>query len=248
MKRILLILLFSSLNLYSQGFDWQFSYRTPTDSPHLFVGINAQTDLSIHSGDINFSESLIPCCRFDKGNGVNLIGGINSEYWLSGGEIAINASLNFKSLSSNFTANPDPIFYQNDTLRTEIKFSNSLYYLQLAFAGKYRINMSHLYVGAGLRFDILLDNTFEHTERVTSVNHSFNDGTVVRKINSGKISELSKVIIYPEIRFGYDFNLGLGLYASPNISMSVNLNNIAQDSKWKAFNFGLNISILKGIK
>jgi len=248
MKRIILILILSSVNLYSQGFDWQFTYREPSNSPRLFVGINAQTEFSVHNGDINFSESLIPCCRFDKGNGVNFIGGINSEYWLTGGEFALNAFLNYKSLSSNFTANPDPVYYKNDTLRTEIKFSNSISYIQFALGGKYRIDLSHFYVGAGLRFDILLDNNFEHTERVTSVNHSFNDGSTSRKINSGKIDDLSNLIVNPEIKVGYDFNLGLGLYASPNVAMSFNLNEIADRTNWKAFNFALNISIFKGIK
>lgn len=247
MKSLLLVFICSSVNLIAQGFDWQFSYRDPSDSPRLFIGADIQTAFSIHKGSINFSESQIPCCRFESGNGTNLIGGLATEYWLNGGEFAINASLNYKSLSSSFTTAPDPVYYKYDTLRTEIKFANSISYLQLAFGGKYRIELSHFYVGAGIRFDILLDNSYEHSERITSINHSFNDGSTSRKINSGTIAELSNIIFIPEFCIGYDLNLGLGLYASPSISMAYNLNNLAQSTSWKAFNIALNLAILKGI-
>lgn len=246
---LLAIFLIIAVNpLYSQGFNWQYSYRFPTSSPRMFYSFGTNVEFSDYSSNLNFSEKIITCCRFKTGSATNSNIYLGGEYWLSGGIRAINAQVGYKHVSGSFEANPDPVYYIGDTLFTKIKSDIKVNYLTADFGIKSRIKLTHFFYSGGLGFDILLDNSFTNKEIVTSANHSFNDGTTERKINSGKVSSLSDIVLYPKIGFGCDINLGLGLYAEPKISLGVNLNNITSCDRWRTLDLCLGISIFKGFR
>lgn len=244
---LLFSLAFSAINAYSQGFDWQYSYRTPSESPRFFGGIALGYDFANYTADVNFSETEIPCCRFRDGDGKQFNIAISAEYWLSGGDNALNFSLGYSKNSGTFSANPDPVFYLQDTLRTKLESEVDISYLQLRLGGKHRIRRSHCWVGANVSADINLSGSFKNSESVTTPNHAFNDGSIKREINDGHLPNLAKFILSPEIAIGYDVNLGLGLYASPRFSIAYNLNSLVQDDSWHSIKFGLGICVYRGI-
>lgn len=242
-----ILLLISTELLFSQGFDWQYSYRGHTRSPKLFLGLTSEYGLSFHTGSINFSEDLIPCCRFNTGNGSDFKIGVISEYWLYGGESSIIGALTYQNSNSSFIANPDPVYYLHDTLFTELEFKNSISIFQLSVLYKRRIDLSHFFIAGGIGIDFIAGNSYEHTERIVSSDLSFNDGSLIREIDNGAIGKLSKIIISPELLFGYDFNLGLGLYASVVVGTKINLNEVSAGTNWRKYSFSIGINILKGL-
>lgn len=248
MKIIFVITIFISAQLlFAQGFDWQYSYRGQTNFPKYFIGLTSEFGFTYHTGSINYSENLIPCCKFREGNGFDYKIGVVSEYWLNGGENSIIGAICYKSSNASFYASPDPVYYLHDTLYTELEFRNSISLLQISFIFKHRINLSHFFFAGGMGLDFLASNSYEHSEKIISSDLTFNDGTIIRKIDSGEISKLSNILLSPELVFGYDFNLGLGLYASVMIGMKMNINEISDDTDWHKYSFNLGINILKGL-
>ena len=103
MKLILGIILFISAEfLFAQGFDWQYSYRGQSQSPKFFWGMNSEFAFSYQSGDINFSEEAIPCCRFRNGNGTEFKIGIVSEYWIYSGVNSLISTFAYSNSNSSF--------------------------------------------------------------------------------------------------------------------------------------------------
>ena len=113
---------------------------------------------------------------------------------------------------------------------------------------KSRYKLTHLFYGGSLDFDILTSNSFTNKELVTSKNHAFNNGETERLINEGRTSSLASVVVYPKVYAGYDIDLGLGMYAEPKLFISMNLNSIASEDKWRTFNIGFGLTIFRGIK
>ena len=247
MKLILGIILFISAEfLFAQGFDWQYSYRGQSQSPKFFWGMNSEFAFSYQSGDINFSEEAIPCCRFRNGNGNEFKIGIVSEYWIYSGVNSLISTFAYSNSNSSFTANPDPVYYLHDTLYTELEFENRISKLQFSFLFKHRVNLSHLFIAGGLGIEYLSSNSYKHSERIVASDLTFNDGTVERIIDNGNIPKLTKILLSHEFKVGYDFNLGLGLYGSMIVGLKFNINEIADKTDWRYYSLSVGINLLKG--
>lgn len=246
LKYILLCFIIST-ELFSQGFDWQYSIRYPTSSPRLFLGGSAAYELSSCISDINFAEDKIPCCKFENGSANGYKIGICSEYWLPTGISAVSGNVAYHNKEFTLKAYPDPVYYKNDTLYTEIININKIDYIELSAYYKYRIARTHLTVSGGMLLSILTSNSYTFKEQITNLNHKFNNGETSRDIATGSIPDLSIIIINPSIRIGYDHSIGPGIYASAYFDFSVNANSLVKNDKWHSYNFSLGISILKGI-
>jgi hypothetical protein len=229
----------------SQGFDWQYSTRMPSANPNFFIGPITSLSADMHAGSLNFSENLIPCCRFKEGSGYTAEVGILSEIWMNNGNYALNLALSFSRMKSEFEANPDPVYYRDDTLYTKLLFTNTINYFDIDAFYKKRMFQEHFYYALGAKLRFVASNNFEHKEK-TIGDGVFNNGMNERKINSGEMSELSFINIYPTLKIGYDLNLGLGLYASPFIDFSFSLLNQSKEDAWKNYNFRIGVSVLKG--
>lgn len=234
----------------SQGFDWQYSARLPQLYPKIFLGVDASIGYNYDFGEVNFAENMISCCKFRSGNGLSNSLGLSLEYWLDDGISALQFSLKHSNQSSVFKTLAPPLIRTfetsnnqtfNDTLQTEFIFNSSNYFVVVNAAYKLRLFSSKFFVGSSVDLAYLISEDYEHKEKVISQNNSFNDGSLERNIVTTSFSNRTDMILTPNIFFGYDFSLGLGLYASPRIVISLPLFNTANQGKWR--NLSLNFSL-----
>lgn len=247
-KFFIVFYLFASYaQLSSQGFDWQYSPRLPFDTPVFFVGVNGNLNYFLHYGSLDLTESY-KCCTFTKGTGVGSIFGINAEYWQTG-TIAISGSFSYMTVPGFFEADGEPLpVYPSGIYYYKNEFNSTLSYLTLDTDAKWRLFLSHFFVGTGIRIGFLVSNKSEFYEKIVSPPEGrFNDGSQRRTIANGVISDIHSLFVTPKVSLGYDLNLGLSTYSSISFIAGLPIINISKDSEWQSWNFQIAIKIFRGI-
>lgn len=240
MRKLFIILLFlSNINLFSQGFDWQISPRFPIEIPNQFFGIGFDYSIASHFGNFNLVENQIPCCTFQEGNGTRYGASLYYENWLNGTS-SYNFSISYNYLKSNFEIQSVVPTREGDFV-TRYDFDSKIHFI--GFGGlfkkrfpKYKINFS-----GGLNFLINISNSQNHMEFGISNNVPFRE----RNLSSGTINGSNLILIEPIIQAGTDLDLGIGMYASPNLKLGYTLNSYIQDDSWRSFTVGLNLRIYR---
>ncbi|OGU13048.1 MAG: hypothetical protein A2X61_03565 [Ignavibacteria bacterium GWB2_35_12] len=252
MRKSLYILTFiiSCSIIYAQGFDWQFSARMPADSPVLFFGLSGEFNHLIHNGSLDLEEANCNCGAYKTGSGEGFTAGIAGEYWIDG-LTAITFSGLYNYSPGKFTVQAEPLpRVDGGMLLTEYDFTSKIAYLLIEPGIKYRIPGSHLNIGGGLQFGFLLSNSSVHKERIIGDANEPPFPTnppSYERIVDGKISELNNIFLQAKIRLGYDLTYGLGLYATPNISIGIPILNLTKTSEWKRWAFSAGLTVYWGL-
>lgn len=238
---VLYILLCFPLITLSQGFNWQYNARIPSTYPVIFAGINGEYSFLFHSGNFNFLESDIPCCRFGNGDGSGNSVGLLLEYWYEG-DISIQLGLAVNRSTGNFSVN------SSDTTRggnmvTAYDFESLINYLSVNPGIKFRLFDSKFFITTDLKILLKFDADGEHSESRVSENVPF----ARRTISNGRIPDLNAIVLMPGIRFGLDIAISRGIYLSPYISAGYTVNNIIDEDKWRYFNINFGASLMSGI-
>ena len=252
MRKSLYILTFilSVSILNAQGFDWQYSVRMPADSPVLFFGLSGEFNHLIHNGSLDLEEANCNCGAYKTGSGEGYTAGIAGEYWTDG-LTAFTFSGLYNYSPGKFTVHAEPLYHDNGgVLLTKFEFSSKISYLLLEPGIKYRIPGSHLHIGAGLQFGFLLTNSSVHKEiiigDIDEPPFPTNPPSYERIVD-GKISELNSVFLQPKIRLGYDLTYGLGMYATPDISVGIPILNLTKSSEWRRWTFSAGVTLYWGM-
>ncbi len=232
---------------YSQGFDWQYSPRLPFKTPVMFIGVGAQYDILKHVGDVNYIEGVYPCATFKNGNGTGYGVSGNVEYWKTG-FLALTGGVLYQSVPAAFKADGDALpLADGRVFKTEYEFTSNLRYITIEAGAKYRLFDSHFFGGGALQINTLLSKSTSQTERVISpAEGHFSDGSTERTFNAD-ITGFKRFSVTPQILIGYDFPLGLGVYASPTARAGISLNSISDNASWRKVNLSFGISFLKGL-
>ena len=236
--------------VYAQGFDWQYSARMPAESPVLFFGLAGEFNHMIHNGSLDFVEADCHCGAFNTGSGEGYTAGIAGEYWIDG-LTAFTFSGLYNYSPGKFTVQAEPLpRVDGGVLLTEFDFDSKIAYLLLEPGIKYRIPGSHLHIGGGLQFGFLLTNSAVYKERIIGDENAplfpTNPPSKERILN-GNISDLNNIILQPKIRLGYDLTYGLGMYATPNISIGIPILNTTKSSEWRRWTFSAGITVYWGL-
>lgn len=226
----------------SQGFDWQYSSRLPSEYPYSFIGLHTDLNFINNLGKLNFAEREIPCCKFSDGNGIKFSIGAAGEYWLSS-KTSLVGTLSYTNISNHFIKKTDPIPRPYDVFQSEYIFDSKISYLDVDLRYKFRLYDTHFSYFGGICPSILLGSSSKYKEKVISQNNSFNDGSTERMIKAGKISELSSFVLPLKAGLSYDFELGRGKYFTPSVFVMYSLNNLAENTHWKYYSFGIEITI-----
>jgi hypothetical protein len=251
LKGFLLFLFLLSLlplNLFSQGFDWQYSARLPEKSPIGFIGLSGDIGFTRNTGGISLIEIYSPCCKFESGTGTQYSVGLKGEYWYTS-DIAIDVGLRYSRANSSFKSQTESPF-STFILKTEFDFESSISNIQIDFGAKTRINESHFNVGASISFSYLIGNNFTFKESVISPSDfyfSTNPPSQSRDIPLGSVGTLHNFNISPSINISYDLSLGLGIYATPSLNASYSLTSVVKDESWRHLELSFGISIFRGI-
>ncbi len=247
LKYILIFFLYS-YPLFSQGFNWQYSSRLPSDYPNIFVGANAGYSTVYDIGEFTFTEEAIECCLFDYGRGFGIKVGFAAEYWFENGNDAICINLNYNIRQSEFTTRHKLLTVQYP-VTYEFVYESAFNNLVLEALYKKRIMNSHFSVLGGFAVEVLTSQKNEYKHHILSPESEyFTDGSKERTISEGNIAPLKSLIFNPIIATNYDFNLGKSRYGSIGIFTELPLSNILSDETWRKFEFGINFKILFGIK
>ena len=252
MRKLIYILtfIFSCSLIYAQGFDWQYSARMPAESPVMFFGLTGEFNHLIHNGNIELEENNTKCDTFKTGLGEGYSVGIAGEHWING-LTAITFSGMFNYSPGKFTVQAEPLPRANGgQLLTEYEFTSKIAYLLIEPGIKYRLFDSHLHIGAGIQFGFLLTNSSLHKERIIGDENEPPFPTnppSYEIILDGRISQLNSIFLQPKIRLGYDLTYGLGMYATPNISVGIPILNLTKSSEWRRWTFSGGITLYWGL-
>lgn len=240
MRKLFFIVLFlNTINLFPQGFDWQISPRFPVGIPSQFYGIGFDYSLTNHFGNFNLVENQIPCCTFQDGTGTRYGVSLYYENWLNGTS-SFNLSLTYNYLKSNFEIQSVVPTREGDFI-TRYDFDSKIHFIGIGGFFKKRIPKYKINFSGGLNFLVNLSNSQTHTEYGITNNVPFRE----RNLSSGSINESNLLLIEPFIQAGTDLDLGIGMYASPNIKLGYTLNSYIQDDSWRSFTIGLNLRIYR---
>lgn len=238
-KLFSILFLFSSINLFSQGFNWQVSPRFPVEIPNQFYGIGFDYSHVSHFGNFNLVENQIPCCTFQEGIGTRYGLSLNFENWLNDTE-SYNLSLSYNYLQSNFEIQSVVPTREGDFI-TRYDFDSKIHFVGIGGFFKKRIPNYQINLSGGINLLVNLSDSQTHTEFGISNNVPFRE----RSLSTGSINESNFLLVEPFVQAGTDLDLGIGMYASPNLKIGYTLNSYIQEDNWRSFTIGLNIRIYR---
>ncbi len=229
----IILLLFSKIDSFGQGFDWQYSARLPFNSPKLFYGMNANFGLVSSKGTLTFLEDKILCPKFKDGEGNNFAVGLNFEYWNKDNQSAYIGSINYlrNYIDYKFL---DFVPLSNDIVaKYETKLALDYSTIVLSAGYKYRILESHFTIAASLDIGIHLTNDFVVKEKILGPPEvppfSTNPPSYERNILNGEFNKFTLFNLLPRLHLGYDMQLGLGKYVTPFVSIGLPITKMLQE-------------------
>jgi hypothetical protein len=243
-------MLLSGVTLAAQGLDWQYSLRTPVQSPTRFLGLQLAAGPAIHSGDLPYLQSDlgIECCRYSSGDGISYSGELMGEWWVTG-SIAVSATVGYLQRGSNWVTDGDTLPRRDGSVViTEYDFDNTVRYASVGGAARMRLGRSNLSLGVGLRLGMLLGTSSTHLERVVSPDsYTFPTNPPSREVtlSSSPIENANSVVIIPSVRMSWDVSIGRGSYVTPFIGIQLPLTNIASDASWHVTELSVGLALLR---
>lgn len=246
---IIFLLFLVYLPLNSQGFNWQYSTRLPHSSPKFFLGTTFSFSYLNSNGEFPFVEDRFTCCDFESGNGTGLYFGLSSEYWFKPLR-AFRISFGYYQLSSDFSQNKEyPVIIDNATAFMEqykYDYDALMRYISSGIGYKIKFQETQFSLIGTLNFSYLFSESNSSTESRTGPTDRV--PTYTRTIPEGKIQSIRNFYVAPEISFGYDLNLGNGMYSTVQIQSEIPLLSMTDNSNWRKWQFSLGISVFRGIK
>lgn len=257
MKKIilLLILMFVSNSLFSQGFSWELSPRLFEKASDYFIGIDYKYGLSRENGDFSFYEDDCKCGEFSKGSGNRQYFSLQLEKWLSDGKTSYNFSLGISLHNNLFSTKQSlPILLPNgnETLITyENRFESTLQNFNITFEYKKRLLESFYFLSIGLHSVYVYENYQKHIEKILSPNYvnpfPTNPPSYRRVVSSGKINDLRNFNFQPFLSIGKDIEFGFGYYASPYLQLSCSLLSQIKGEHWNSLQASIGIRIMRWV-
>jgi hypothetical protein len=242
-KLLILIIFFSSLaEVFSQGFDWQYSARLPFDVPTFFTGIDFNSSYNIISSDFNICDKGIPCDTFMNGKSVNISAGIKFEYW-SSADLSYFTGANL-TYSKNSFLNENMYYYFPEVGNKilEYEYLRAEYIPEIEIGVKYRMRflLPHIFSSLSLKAGFVASSKEELILRKISEADWLADEIHFTGFESLK---LSGIMFEPHLKLGYDVNLGLGSYSSIYVDIGLPIQNRYSKGEWYSTKISLGISI-----
>lgn len=232
---ITLALLFP-LSLFSQGFDWQVSSRTPYQITDKYIGLVGGLSYNYQDGDFPFLEKDIVCCNYKYGDGLGVEFGLAGEFWYEH-NLAFSASMTYTIVNANFRTettvpkktSPDlPAFNWTTAYESAI----TLNYINLELGVKKRI-YDKLNLKAGLDIYYHIKTTESHKNVVVAPsNVPFSDGEFEKTLSNGRVGHLSTSVFGANLGISYDINLGVERYGEISALGGYTINSVLQDGDW----------------
>jgi hypothetical protein len=247
---VCLMLCIAPMLTLAQGFDWEYSVRTPVMPPKSFVGIDVATGLTTHSGTLTYSE-MVPCCEFSGTRSTPVWLAIGAEYWIHE-ERAIFGSLGYRSSGGAFTSDRTSLpLADGRSLVTHYEYDVSLSYLGFQGGVRQRLFQSHASVSLGLRLQVLATSTSTLEEVVDEPSDYFfttNPPSRVKRLqNANAVADINALHAALLLGGGYDISLYRGAYVSPNVLVAIPLTATSSVSSWRTFDVTLGLRFMQAL-
>ncbi|NQW30300.1 MAG: hypothetical protein HQ472_07305 [Ignavibacteria bacterium] len=247
-----LIALLAGGDVFAQGFDWEWTPRSPKQMPNTFVGIEVISGAGFHMGELQYLEDLtgFQCCTFTNGTGTPLRISLSAEKWVAP-SIAVILNAGVTSMTANFAqlSNPVPISDGRE-LQTEYHFDNSLMYVTMSIGTRVKLFATHLSVGGTIRAHFNLAKSAKLTESVVSPSDFFFDTNPPTKdyewVPIARLADIAKVIVEPAVFIAYDIPVAAGMFLQPMILLSTQLNSVSTVYPWRFVDIGVGLRLMKG--
>ena len=234
----------------SQGYEWEWSPRSPKEMPTNFLGLEFGIGYAQHTGTLEYFEDLIPCCTFDEGGiGIPMRVLVIGEHWIAP-KTALQAGLGLSFQTAEFTKRDTLVRRDEPSLITEYAFAPTITYLSLQIGARQRL-FSFLSIGVDVRGSLGIGSSASLERRIISPEDEFfvkNPPSKVHQItNLGDLNNLATFVLEPAISLQYDIALGLGTVLSPSVNVSMPLNSLSNQYSWRYLGVGLGVRLSRGL-
>lgn len=236
MIRVLVYLMFMAglpLNLYSQGFNWQYDPRLPSQTPYGFTEIGISYGVADFNGNISILESNIYSGEFYGKSGISLSLNLGAEIWTDG-VTAFTGGIIYNRHETDFT-DTETLPHRTGGITFNVTYGKnidmSLGYLGLYGKIKRRFPGSHLHASAGIALGLLIKNKLTYNEEILDSERPFtySDGTTQFHSDDVSLSGVNTYFLLPEISLGYDISLWKGTYFTPQLNFAYPLPGVSSD-------------------
>lgn len=251
-KYILIFITVISTNIFSQGFDWQISSRSPYEITDIYIGAAASIGYGSHTGNFPFLERDIVCCNYESGTGTGVQFGLASEYWYQN-DLAFSVGLLYTKISSQFSAEttvkkrPNPNLPEFNWI-TAYESDISLDYVTFDLAVKKRIyDKINLKAGVDLNFNLSSSELHKNVV-VEPANIPFSDGTFEKVLSNGRIGNINPFLLGVNLGLSYDINLGVERYGEIAVLSNYTINSYIANNPWHNLQVKLSARAFLGIR
>ncbi len=245
MKTLILSLFFISLSCV-KGNDTLLNNRERINA----FGLKLNFLLTKHSADFSqLSESPGCCPKYTDANGSGFEFSLLYQEYLSK-SISFSPSFGILSTDALFLSNEEKkiiIDNNSETAVIEHHLMTNLYFLFIETNLIFNL-ISNLNFLTALSLDYLIDGNFEQKELLIKPENrgTFENGKRTRNENNGRINNINKFNFFLKAGICYEFPLNRlkSITALPEVSISIGLNNLLPENKWKFINFSIGLKVL----
>lgn len=237
------------VQLYAQGFDWQYSARLPTGYPSFFVGLSGTVGGQQFSGDIHYTQGVVLCGAFSEGSGKGISIGVQVDDWITPWW-TLTGALRYESFNGLFSAAGDTLQRAPNAPPTIVAYEidSDFSYGVLDVGARYRpFPSAKVFVGAGVQLGVLLSHSTVQRQRIVSpAEQRFADGSQEQSLRDN-ITGFRSFFAAGRVSAGIDIPLAKSLYASPALYASIPVLSMVPNTSWQRVGYGVQVSIVYGL-
>lgn len=237
--RILFLILFMNLGIYSQSFDWELSNRLPFQIPNLYLYGDLSYGLNYLNGEVVVDTEQNNFIRFEDANGNNFRLSVGVEYWYLD-NLTFNVGVGFSKMSDKFSQTENLPIFNGEMLILENNYNSNYNNLSISLGSKYRLydklNIGGMLIG---NMAISANHNFE-VEVLAPQWYLFRNGTKNSELFNNKSNEI-RGSLHLAVELSYDIQLSYPIYISPYFQASRNIVSQYRNSEISFYmlNFGL---------
>ncbi|GMV52548.1 MAG: hypothetical protein IAE64_03985 [Flavobacteriales bacterium] len=240
-------------NAYPQGYQWEWSARSPQIMPTVYIGTEVAAGYARQTASMVYSEQVLPCCEFTSGTGIPVRLMITAESWLQP-SLAVGGGLGLFTLMSELRTGGDTLPFRTsadavEELVTEYRLTSTITYLTLAAKARTRLFQTPFSVGLELRAHVAVAAPATLTEAIVAPADVTFTGTGSRErtIETAVFDNVAPLVFEPAVRLMYDVPITGRYVISPFLQISLPLNNLAASQSWRFLELSFGVQLSKGL-
>ncbi len=234
---IVIVLLLSWGEAFTQGFDWQYSARLPFNTPRFFIGLSGTADFTYSIATLPLLENDYRlCCNLGDGTGFSGALGLNFEYWP--GNYSIFLKVMYGYYRSGFSAQGEAYPIRGGgTLISEYTVNTDMQRIILEPGARFRLFGSYFRLDCSLRSSIITKFTYDITDSEADIGETYNP----------RIPDYNQIFLQFNLGLSYDFSVGLGKYSSFGIYTALPVLGISRTNEWLPISIGATFTYNNGL-